>query len=184
MNRLAAAVAALLLLGAGRTAALAQAAPAAPAAATGAPAYRIVADSVVAQSTVQPGGVSVNQDVFFPGDLIVFRAVIADGVAGVPLDQAAITLRGVKVAVALKDGTVIPVRYGVHPPPNIAPKGILYWTGALLVKPDRPTGSYPWTMTVSDAAGHTTTFTPIGQEAGLAVLTVAAKAAAAPKTGK
>jgi hypothetical protein len=172
-------------------AALAQAAPAAPGAppapalsvpSTGS-AYRIYADTVTsgtAKNGIQ-GVPCVNQTVFFPGDVIVFRAVIADGATGVELTPADVTARGLQVVVSLPDGTKVPVTLKNHPPPPNAPVHSSYWSAALFIKSDHPTGTMPWSLTATDNKGKTGTFTPVGQINGAAVLTIADKGPAAAK---
>jgi hypothetical protein len=67
--------------------------------------YRVFGDTVTAgvgRPGVQ-GAVCVNQTVFFPGDVIVFRAVVADGPTGNVLSTADIARLGVVSAVAADD---------------------------------------------------------------------------------
>lgn len=142
--------------------------------------YRIYADTVTS-GIGRPGvqGVNcVNQTVFFPGDTVVFRAVIADGPTGRPLTRDDVQRLGVQAVVTLSDGTKLPLRLESHPPPPNAPAHKIYWAGAAPIPADHPTGALTWTVTVSDKSGHSTTFTPMGQEAGVAVLTIAQKATA------
>jgi hypothetical protein len=177
---------AVVVLGLATAAAQAQSAPAQPAPAKAEPstgtAYRIYADVVTSGTSkgVQ-GVVCVNQDVFFPGDLIVFRAVISDGATGVELTAADVTQRGLQVVATLSDGTKVPLTLKAHPPVPNAPVHESYWTGTLVIHADHPTGTLPWALTASDNQGHTGTFTPVGQAAGEAVLTIAQKGPAAAK---
>ena len=146
-------------------------------------AYRIYADTVTSgqDKNGMQGAPCVNQTMFFTGSVIVFRAVIADAASGVELTAADIAQRGVKAVVSLADGTTIPVTMKNHPPPPAAPVHMSYLSGTLFVKSDHPTGTMPWTLTVTDSKGNTGTFTPIGQTAGVAVLTVIPRAPAADK---
>jgi hypothetical protein len=134
--------------------------------------YRIYADVVQAR-------VCVPKSVFNPGDTIVWRAEIDDA-AGVRLTAAQIKALGIQAVIALKDGTKLPLAFGIHPPFPNAPATDLYWAVAWYVKPDHPTGTLPWTLTVTDAAGNSVGFTPIGQVNGASVLTLAEKGVAAP----
>ena len=134
--------------------------------------YRIYADVVAAR-------VCVTRSVFNPGDTIVWRGEIDDA-SGVRLTAAQIKALGIVATINLKDGTKLPLAFGVHPPFPNAPATDLYWAVAWYVKPDHPTGTLPWTMSVSDAAGNIATFTPIGQSNGASVLTLAEKGVAAP----
>jgi hypothetical protein len=179
-------------IGVATVAADAQAAPGAAPAAPSAPAlqvpstgttYRIYADTVTSGTDIHgmQGAPCVNQTMFFPGGSVVFRAVIADAATGIALTAADIAQRGVKAVVTLSDGTTIPVTMKNHPPPPAAPVHMSYLSGSLLVKADHPTGSLPWTLAVTDSKGNTGTFTPVGQAAGVAVLTIIPKATAAAK---
>ncbi len=146
----------------------------APAMAQTAPAFRVMADVVASQ-------ICIPQSIFAPGDTIVFRAEVDDD-NGVRITADQIKARGITAVVTLKDGTQVPLRFGIHPPfPNV-PATDTYWGGAYYVKPDHPTGTLPWSLTVSDSSGAKATFTPIGQPAGLSVLTIALKGASPPKS--
>jgi hypothetical protein len=155
-------------------------APGATPATTGDAKYRIYAD-VVTSGIGRPGVQGVNcvdQSVFFPGDDVVFRAVIADGATGKPLSPEDVQRLGVQAVVTLSDGTKVPLRLGSHPPPPNAPVHKIYWAARTPIAADHPTGTLTWTVSVTDKAGHSTTFAPMGQDAGIAVLTIAQKAAA------
>lgn len=177
------------LVGTAAAASAQQTAPAAapmvmsPSGGTTGPVYRVTADVVT--SGVGPPGVQgvgcVNQTVFFPGDRIVWRAVVADGQSGQPLTQAQIEARGVHVVVTTSDGTKLEMHLHPHPPPPNAPAHSLYWSVSTGIPATHPTGTLKWTVAVSDKDGHGVTFAPIGQDAGITVLTIAAKGAAAPR---
>jgi hypothetical protein len=127
------------------------------------------------------GAICVQQSVFFPGDWVIFRAVVSDA-NGTPLTGDQIAQRGVKVSVKTAEGATFPLNYGPHPPPEVpVPQHDNYFVAAYHIAADHPTGNLPWTLTVTDAQNRTLTFNPIGQTAGVAVLQIAAKAAAAPK---
>jgi hypothetical protein len=170
-------IAGVLILGMSAAPAFAQSTPAAtmavpadePTKQATMPGFRVTADVVAAE-------ICIPQSIFAPGDVIVWRAEVQDN-AGVRILADAIKARGITAVVTLKDGTKVPLRFGVHPPFKNAPKTDTYWTGALFVKPTHPTGTLPWTLTVSDNTGAKATFTPIGQSVGLSVLTIAKKAA-------
>jgi len=156
---------------------LAAAAP--PAGAQSTAPYRIVADTVTAGGNPGVQGVGcVNETVFFPGDVVVFRAVVADGATGTPLTQADITSRGITAVVTTSEGRAIPMRFGMHPPPNVqAPKRAPYWSGTMPISREHATGTLPWSLTVTDSQGVKTTYSPIGQDAGVSVLMIAERAA-------
>lgn len=152
-----------------------------PAVTTGDRTYRIVAD-VVTSGLGRPGVQGANcvtQTVFFPGDVIVFRAVIADGPSGTPLSSADVARLGVVATVALSDGSKVTMGLKSHPPPPNAPAHNTYWSGSIRTAPDHPTGTLKWTLAVTDKAGHNVAFAPMGQDNGETVLTLAQKAPAA-----
>jgi hypothetical protein len=137
-------------------------------------AYRVFADVVAAR-------ICIPRSTFNPGDTTVWRAEIQDP-SGVRLTDERIKALGITAAVTFKDGTKVPLKFGIHPPFPNPPATDTYWAGALFIKNDHPTGTMPWTVTVTDAAGNTVNFTPIGQNNGLSVLTIAEKAPAPPKS--
>jgi hypothetical protein len=150
---------------------------AAPAYAQSSAPFRLVADTVTSGNNPGLQGVAcVNQTVFFPGDVVVFRAVVADGPSGTPLTQAEVTSRGITAVVTTSEGRTIPLRFGIHPPPNVqAPKRAPYWSGTMPISRDHSVGTLPWSITVTDNTGAKTTYSPIGQDAGVSVLTIAEK---------
>jgi hypothetical protein len=148
-----------------------------PANAQSTAAFRVAADTVTSGNNPGVQGVPcVNETIFFPGDVVVFRAVVADGASGTPLTQADITSRGITAVVTTSEGRSIPMRFGLHPPPNVqAPNRAPYWSGTMPISRDHATGTLPWSITVSDSQGAKTTYSPIGQAAGVSVLTIAEK---------
>ena len=151
--------------------------PSTPANAQARATYRVVADTVTSGNNPGLQGIAcVNETVFFPGDVVVFRAVVADGASGTALTQADIASRGITAVVTTSEGRQIPMRFGVHPPPNVpAPKRAPYWSGTMPIPRDHSAGTLPWSITVSDNQGGKTTYSPIGQDAGVSVLTIAEK---------
>ncbi len=129
------------------------------------PAFRVMSD-IVAE------GVCVHQSVFAPGDKIIWRAEVQDD-DGVPIGAEAIKARGITAVVTLSDGTT----FALHPPVEHAPASEVFWTVPWQVPAHHRTGTLPWTLTVTDRSGGKTVFTPIGQAAGAAVLTIAKKTA-------
>lgn len=164
-------------------AALAAMCAAAPALAQTAPNLNVQAD-IVTGAVNGPGvqgAICVSQSVFFPGSTVIFRAVVADG-SGTPLTGDQLKARGVKVVVTTGEGATIPLVYEVHPPMNIpAPARENYFAAAYHISDSHPTGMLPWSLTVTDNAGHTLKFKPIGDNPGNGVLQIAAKAAPAAK---
>lgn len=154
----------------------------APAVTAGDKTYRLFAD-VVTSGIGMPGvqgALCVNQEVFFPGDTIVWRAVIADGPTGTPLTAADVARLGLVATVSLSDGKKLPLRLGTHPPPPNLPVHSTFWSTSLPISRDHPTGTLKWRLTVTDKAGHSVTFEPIGQADGSTVLTLAQRAPAPP----
>lgn len=119
------------------------------------------------------GPVCVSNTVFQPGEAVVWQAYVFDAVTGGRLSQAAIEQRGIKITVTLGNGSTVDLKYGGHPPNAPAANQENFWTGAWDIPADAATGTYNWTMTVSDNAGHKDSFTPIGQGVGLNQLTIA-----------
>ena len=119
------------------------------------------------------GPVCVSNTVFQPGEAVVWQAYVFDAVTGARLTPDAIEQRGIKLEVHMADGNVIAMKYGAHPPSAPAANQEHFWTGGWDIPADAATGTYDWTMTVSDNAGHSDTFTPIGQGVGLNQLTIA-----------
>jgi hypothetical protein len=153
---------------------------ASPAVTAGDQTYRIFAD-VVTSGIGKPGVQGVNcvaQSVFYPGDTIVFRAVIADGTTGTVLGTADIARLGLQAVVNVSDGTKVPLHFTSHPPPVNAPVHRTYWAASMRTGADHPTGTLKWTLVVTDKNGHTVTFSPLGQDNGAAVLELVQRAPA------
>jgi hypothetical protein len=129
------------------------------------PAFRVMSD-IVAE------GICVHQSVFAPGDTIIWRAEV-QGNDGVPIAASEIKARGITAIVTLSDGTT----FALRPPEANAPASEVFWAVPWRVPLHHRTGTLPWTLTVSDRSGGKAVFTPIGQAAGAAVLTIAKKPA-------
>jgi hypothetical protein len=156
----------------------ASALPAAAQSSPGAAPLRLNADVVTSarQGKGVQGAICVTQTVFAPGDTIIFRAVVSDE-NGVQLTEDQLKQRGVKVVVTTGEGAKIPLVYEQHPPPNIpVPKHDLYFAAAYPIAHEHPTGTLTWTAVATDSAGHTVSFVPIGQQTGVTVIQIVAKA--------
>lgn len=119
------------------------------------------------------GPVCVSNTVFQPGEAVVWQIEVYDAVTGAKLTQGAVESRGIKVEVKFEDGQTFEAKYGAHPPSAPAANQDHFWTTAWDIPADAATGTYNYTVIVSDNAGHTDTFSPIGQDVGLNQLTVA-----------
>jgi len=144
--------------------------------------YRLFAD-VVTSGIGKPGIQGANcvtQTVFFPGDTIVFRAIIADGPSGTPLSAADVARLGLVATVSISDGKKVALHLGPHPAPPNAPAHSTFWSASMPTSRDHPTGTLKWTLSVSDSAGHSVIYEPMGQSDGSTVLTLAQRAPAPP----
>ena len=134
-----------------------------------APSYFIQADTVRGAIGAQ-GAVCVANTVFHPGEQIVWRAYVYDGESGERLTQQQIQERGITVTATLETGEEASLNFVPHPPNVENPDW--FWAGGLIVPEDFPTGMVTYTLEATDAEGNSATFTPIGQDAGLNVLTI------------
>ena len=146
-----------------------------------APKYYITAD-VVRGTTGAQGSVCVANTVFFPGEQIVWRAIVFDAASQTQLNEEQVKKLGVRVTVSLENGTSLNMRLGLHPNNPKAPKRDLFWSVNYQIPAAGPLGTIKWTMATTDNEGNTGSFTPIGQEAGLNLLTITKPPAAALKT--
>ena len=119
------------------------------------------------------GGVCVASTVFQPGESVIWRAYVYDAVTGGRVTPGAIKNRDIKVQVSIDGGKTLDLAYGAHPPGAPASSQENYWTAAWSIPADFAAGTYDWTLTVTDGAGHTDSFKPIGQGIGLNQLTIA-----------
>lgn len=129
--------------------------------------------ATVRGGTGAKGPVCVSNTVFQPGEAVVWQAYVYDAVTGARVTAGEIKNRAIELHVTLSDGKDIKMDYGAHPPSAPAVNQEHFWTGAWDIPTDVATGTYNWTLTVTDNAGHKDTFTPIGQGVGLNQLTVA-----------
>ncbi len=119
-----------------------------PGAASAAPmALAIQADTVLS-------GPCVQMSQFKIGDRIVFRARVFDTATGDALDTAGLT----SVVVELADGTQLPAHFGPHPPSQTV---VNFWSIAWTVPAGFPTGTLGYKVVATNAAGETTTFSPL-----------------------
>lgn len=139
-------------------------------AATASPVYYLHADIVRGGEGVPQGPVCVPNSVFMPGESIVWRAKIFDSFTGEELTAGQIEMLGITLTAEMSDGTSVDLHYVGHPPgANLD----YYFTTHYVIPDDQPVGTLDWTLTATDAQGNTATFEPVGQKAGLGVLTIA-----------
>lgn len=129
--------------------------------------------NTVRGGTGAKGPVCVSNTVFQPGESVVWQMEVFDAATGAQLTQAAIEQRGIKVTIGLDNGKTIDAEYGGHPPSAPAANQDHFWTGAWEIPEDAATGTYNYTVTVTDDNGNKDAFTPIGQNVGLNQLTIA-----------
>lgn len=160
-----------------------------------APTYFVKADMVRgAQGAMGPA--CVPNSVFFNGEMIVFRAVVYDAATGEELSFDQIQERGITATVHM-DGTEPlsmffppPMEAGEGAPPAEGgdegqsegeggppaeggpPPGADFFRGPFAIPADFPAGMYAWTIEVTDSAGNTAEFSPIGASAGLPSLII------------
>lgn len=133
-----------------------------------APKYFVQADVVRGAPGAQ-GAVCVSNSVFYPGEHVVWRAQVFDMATGKALTEAQVKAAGLILTATLDNGVKSTLNYEAH-----GAKKDLFWAGGWQTTAKTPTGTLKWTVTAKDKAGNTASFQPIGQDAGLAVLTVAA----------
>ncbi len=143
-----------------------------------APTYFVKADMVRgAQGAMGPA--CVPNSVFFNGEMIVFRAVVYDAATGAELTFDQVQELGITATVHI-DGND-PMQMFFPPPSEAAPEGqegpppgADFFRGPFAIPADFPAGMYGWTIEVTDAAGATAEFSPIGMSAGLPTLIIQA----------
>lgn len=136
------------------------------------PLYYLQADIVRGAEGAPEGPVCVPNAVFLPGESIVWRAKIFDTSTGDVLTAGQIEELGITMQVSMSDGTTVDLGYKGHPPgANLD----YYFTSHLVIPDDEPVGTITWTLTAKDSAGNTATFEPVGQKAGLGLLTIASR---------
>ncbi len=160
MKRLSYAIFAAVLLTVGFTAAAAG------------PLYYLNVDLVRGAEGAPQGAVCVPNSVFLPGESMVWRAKVYDSATGAELTAAQVEELGISIAISISDGQNLDLHYAGHPPgANLD----YYFTNHLIIPDDEPAGTLTWTATAKDSKGNSATFEPVGQKAGLGLLTIASK---------
>ncbi len=124
------------------------------------PIYTVNAD-VVRGAKNPVGPTCVLTPVFKTGEQVVWRAVVYDAATGAELTPEEVTAKGIKVTAKLENGDSFDMEYGPHPkdPPQIN-----LFVGAWVIPPVYPSGMLKYSITVTDNAGNTVTWAPIGQD--------------------
>jgi len=137
-----------------------------------APSYFIHADMVRGAQGAQ-GAVCVANALFFPGEWVIFRAVVTDAATGAELGHDEIAELGLTAKVIVDGVGEIEMFY----PPLEAgtPPAMYFFRGPWAIPADFAIGEYRWNVEVSDAAGQVVRFAPIGQAVGLSSITVMAR---------
>lgn len=159
-----------------------------------APAYFVKADMVRGAEGAM-GPVCVPNSVFFGGEMVVFRAIVYDAATGEELKFDEVQARGITATVVIDgvepmqmfypppmgEGEGAPPAEGEGAPPAEGgppaegegpPPGADFFRGPWTVPADFPAGMYTWHIEVTDSAGNTATFEPIGAQAGLPSLII------------
>ncbi len=123
------------------------------------PVYSVNAD-VVRGSKNAVGPTCVLTPEFKTGEQIVWRAVVYDAATGTELTPEEVAAKGIKVTATLENGDTFDMEYGQHPKD---PPQIWLFVGAWSIPPVYPTGTLKYDITVTDNAGNTVTWSPIGQ---------------------
>jgi len=136
-----------------------------------APTYFVKADMVrAAQGAMGP--VCVPNSVFYPGEMIVFRASVYDAATGEELLFDEVQARGLTATVYM-EGRGPELMY--FPPPREGVPGPAdFFRGPWAIPADFATGVYTWYIEVTDAQGNVATFQPIGSAIGLNNITIQA----------
>lgn len=123
------------------------------------PVYSVNAD-VVRGAKNPVGTTCVLTPEFKTGEQVVWRAVVYDAATGVELSPDEVAAKGIKVTAKLESGDTFDMEYGEHPKD---PPQIWLFVGAWVIPPVYPTGTLKYDIIVTDNAGNTVTWSPIGQ---------------------
>jgi hypothetical protein len=106
---------------------------------------------ILSSDMVSGGGGCVLDNVYKPGEEVVFRVRVYDPVTGEQMDNKALS----SVTVSLPDGQSFTANYGAHPSTNPTDH---FWTAAWTIPANYPTGTLAYTETATAADGRTGTF--------------------------
>lgn len=111
-----------------------------------------VAKNLILSSDMVSGGSGcVLDNVYKPGEEVVFRIRVYDPVTGEPMDNKALS----SVTVSLPDGQSFTANYGGHPSTNPVDH---FWAAGWTIPANYPTGTITYTETATAADGRTGTF--------------------------
>lgn len=122
------------------------------------PAYFVVAD-VVRGSKNATGPSCVTTNIFKLGEQVVWRAEVYDASTGKLLTKADVDRLGLKVVAQVEGVGSYPLTFGPHP--KEAPQ-VDFWAGAWEIPALFKTGTFKWTIAVSDKSGNTAVYSPVG----------------------
>jgi hypothetical protein len=106
---------------------------------------------ILSSDMVSGGGGCVLDNVYKPGEEVVFRIRVYDPVTGAQMDNKALS----SVTVSLPDGQSFTANYGGHPSTNPLDH---FWTAAWTIPANYPTGTISYTETATASDGRTGTF--------------------------
>jgi hypothetical protein len=106
---------------------------------------------ILSSDMVSGGGGCLLDNVYKPGDEVVFRIRVYDPATGDQMDNKALS----SVTVSLPDGQSFTANYGAHPSTNPLD---YFWTAAWTIPANYPTGTISYTETATAVDGRTGTF--------------------------
>jgi hypothetical protein len=106
---------------------------------------------ILSSDIVSGGGGCVLDNVYKPGEEVVFRVRVYDPATGDQMDNKALS----SVTVSLPDGQSFTANYGGHPSTNPLDH---FWTAAWTIPTNYPTGTISYTATATAVDGRTGTF--------------------------
>jgi hypothetical protein len=106
---------------------------------------------ILSSDMVSGGGGCVLNNVYKPGEEVVFRIRVYDPVTGDQMDNKALS----SVIISLPDGQTFTANYGGHPSTNPLDH---FWATSWAIPDNYPTGTITYTATATAVDGRTGTF--------------------------